>query len=193
MLGFVAAALLAVPGWIVGGTAAVAVVAIAVTLVLLVAGPSITRWLGARSRVSLLRIASRFLRAASLTPRPALLAAVALTALAWSTDTLLYAVAARALGIELGPAQALVIVAAASLGTIIPSAPGYIGTFELAASAAGAAVGLSSGSALALAILIHLLTLVPLSAAGLISAVTIGADLRGAVAGSRRAVGLPRA
>ena len=116
-----------------------------------------------------------------------------MTALAWSIDTVLYSVAARALGIQLGPTQALVIVAAASLGTIIPSAPGYIGTFELAASAAGAAVGLSTGSALALAILIHLLTLVPLSAAGVISAFMIGADLRGTIAGSRQSVGLPRA
>lgn len=193
VLGFVAAALLRAPAWLVGGTAAVAAVAITVVLALLLAGPSVTRWLDSRHDVSVARIASRFLRTAVLTPRFALLAAVVLTAVAWSIDTLLYSAAATALGLELGPAQALVIVAAASLGTIIPSAPGYIGTFELAASTAGVAIGLGTGPALALAILVHLLTLVPLAAAGVIGALLIGADLRGAVAGSPRTAGLPRA
>ncbi len=135
----------------------------------------------------------RFLSVASATDRSALAGAVALTATAWSIDTLLYLLAGRALGVELRPAQALVILAVASLGTIIPSAPGYVGTFELAASSAAAAVGIAAAPALALAILVHALTLVPLALGGGISALMLGVNLRRAAADPTGATGTHRA
>jgi uncharacterized membrane protein YbhN (UPF0104 family) len=165
-----------------------------ILVLLLTAGPRLVDWLSRVSGSRGAQLGSRFLRVASATDRPALALGILLTIGAWSMDVLLYSLAARAIGIELGPAQTLVIVAAASLGTIIPSAPGYIGTFELAASGAAVAVGVSAAPALALAILVHLLTLVPLVLGGLASGVALGVDVRiAATSRTGHATGAPRA
>jgi hypothetical protein len=194
ILGFLAGLLLAAPSWLVGGTAIVAGGSAMVLVLLLGAGPRLVDWLSRVSGSRGAQLGSRFLRVASATNRLALALGILLTLGAWSMDVVLYSLAARAIGMDLGPAQTLVIVAAASLGTIIPSAPGYIGTFELAASGAAVAVGVGPAPALALAILVHLLTLVPLVIGGLASAVALGADVRvaatdrtGRAAGARRA------
>ena len=194
ILGFLASVLLATPSWLVGGTAIVAGGSAMILALLLTAGPRLVDWLSRVSGSRGAQLGSRFLRVASATDRPALALGILLTIGAWSMDVLLYSLAARAIGIELGPAQTLVIVAAASLGTIIPSAPGYIGTFELAASGAAVAVGVSAAPALALAILVHLLTLVPLVLGGLASGVALGVDVRiAATSRTGHATGAPRA
>ena len=76
---------------------------------------------------------------------------------------------ARSLGIELTPAESLIIVAVGALGTSIPSAPGYVGTYELAVSSAAAAFGVPPEAALAFAVLLHAVTLLPLAIAGAVS------------------------
>jgi uncharacterized membrane protein YbhN (UPF0104 family) len=55
------------------------------------------------------------------------------------------------------------------LSTAIPSAPGYIGTFELAAVAALGALGVPGESALAVAVLTHVTTTIPIAIAGGVS------------------------
>ena len=77
--------------------------------------------------------------------------------------------AAAPLGNPLGLADALVICGVAVLGTAIPSAPGYVGTYELAASAAAVALGIAPESALALAIVVHAMTLLPIALSGVVA------------------------
>jgi hypothetical protein len=101
--------------------------------------------------------------------RPALAVAALLTALAWLMDASLVWLAAASLGIPLGLADALVICGVAVLGTAIPSAPGYVGTYELAASAAAVALGIAPESALALAIVVHAMTLLPIALSGVVA------------------------
>jgi uncharacterized membrane protein YbhN (UPF0104 family) len=103
--------------------------------------------------------------------------AAGLTGIAWVLDAVIVWLCAGALSTSLDPSAAMAIAAVAVLGTAIPSAPGYVGTYELAASAAGAAVGLSAETALALAVLVHAVTLVPLTVAGIVAAMTVGAGL----------------
>jgi uncharacterized protein (TIRG00374 family) len=99
--------------------------------------------------------------------------AAALSAAAWSLDTLVFWLVAQALGIDLTPPAALVVAAVTVLGTAIPSAPGYIGTFELAASAIAVAFGVPAAEALALGVLAHVVTLVPIALGGIVAAAMV--------------------
>lgn len=93
----------------------------------------------------------------------------------WLVDTTICWLVAAGLGLSVNPPQALLIVAVGALGTSVPSAPGYIGTYELAASAAGRAIGLDSASAFGLALVLHAVTLIPVALAGAVSLVMLGA------------------
>jgi uncharacterized membrane protein YbhN (UPF0104 family) len=100
--------------------------------------------------------------------------AFAISVPVWLTDTATCWLVARSIGIDLSPAESLIVVAVGALGTSIPSAPGYVGTYELAVSSAVRAVGAPPELALAFAILLHAVTLLPLAIAGAVSLVMIG-------------------
>ena len=102
----------------------------------------------------------------------------------WLVDTGVCWLVAVALGVQISPAGALLVVAVGALGTSIPSAPGYVGTYELAASAAGQAVGLPAPTALSLAIVLHAVTLLPVALAGGISLMLLGGGSLGEIAGA---------
>jgi uncharacterized protein (TIRG00374 family) len=108
--------------------------------------------------------------------RPAVGAAVLLTVIAWLLDGTLIWLAGASLGVPLNLADAVVISGVAVLGTAVPSAPGYVGTFELAASAAAVALGVPPASALAVAIVWHAMTLLPMALAGVIALFRIQRD-----------------
>lgn len=180
LLGFGAAVWLAAPLWLITGTGFVALVAGTLLAILLSGmGIALTRWLtfvnGHWLRIA--RSAERFLRSASIQDRRAAVGAVILTMLAWILEALIVWLTASALSIFLHPLGAMLIAAVAILSTVIPAAPGYVGTYELAASAAGTALGLTPETALALAVLVHGVTLVPLMIAGLVAGMTVGIDL----------------
>ncbi len=118
----------------------------------------------------------------------ALAAAGALSIVTWLLDGTVFWASARALGIDLPPVGAMFISGITVLGTAIPSAPGYVGTFELAASSAAQAMGVAPEAALGLAILVHAITLVPLAIAGAAALVWIGSGL-GALTEAARSAG----
>ena len=107
--------------------------------------------------------------------RRAALAAVGLSLVAWLLDGTIYWAAASSLGIELPPAGAMLVSAITVLGTAIPSAPGYVGTFELAASTIAGGLGVAPAAALAFAILVHALTVLPLALGGVVALAWMGA------------------
>lgn len=180
LLGFGAAVWLRAPVWLISGTALIATVAGGFLAVLLSGmGTSIAARLK-RTRLRWPRVvnsADRFLRAASVQDRRARLAGVALTAIAWLLEAVIVWFAAASLSISLDLAEAMAIAAAAVLSTAIPAAPGSLGTYELVAAAVGTALGLSPETALALAVLVHAVTLVPLTIAGLITLIALGMKL----------------
>jgi hypothetical protein len=100
--------------------------------------------------------------------------ATALTVVIWLIDTAICWLVVWSLGYEIAPAAALLILGVGALGTAIPSAPGYIGTYELAVSAAARAVGLAAPVALSLAIVLHTVTLLPAVLAGAVCLVILG-------------------
>jgi uncharacterized membrane protein YbhN (UPF0104 family) len=90
----------------------------------------------------------------------------ALSLLVWVLEGGMYLAAAAALGIPLQPGTAVIIAAAGALATALPAAPGYVGTYDLAAAAVGAGLGLELTEAVALAAVVHVVALVPIAVAG---------------------------
>jgi uncharacterized protein (TIRG00374 family) len=106
-----------------------------------------------------------------------ILAVLAISLVSWALESAVYLLVGRSLGITFTPAEALLIAAVTVLATAVPSAPAYVGTFELAATALAIALGVPPELALAFAVLVHVTTVVPLAVGGLVSLSTIGLGL----------------
>jgi uncharacterized membrane protein YbhN (UPF0104 family) len=109
--------------------------------------------------------------------RVPLLAAAALSIGAWLLDATSFWLAGQAVGAELAYTGAIVVSAVSVMGTAIPSAPGFVGTFHLAAAGTAGAFGVPPAEALALAVVVHAMTLIPLALGGAASLVGMGAGL----------------
>ena len=105
--------------------------------------------------------------------RPVILLAAFLSLVAWGLDATLVWLAALSIGVTLDPAQAILIAGVGVFATMIPAAPGYIGTYELAATATAVALGIDPESALAIAVLTHALVLLPMAGAGAVALLAI--------------------
>jgi uncharacterized protein (TIRG00374 family) len=117
----------------------------------------------------------RFLEAMSGKGRvPVFAAAMTLTLGIWILEATVYWLTALSLNVGLTPAAALLVAAVAVLGTAVPSAPGYVGTFELAASTLARALGVEPSAALAYAILVHAVTALPLAIGGVVAMAWLG-------------------
>lgn len=101
-------------------------------------------------------------------------AAIAFTLLAWSMSVLAFAAAGQAVGVQLSIGEAAFLSAGVALATAIPSAPGYLGTFELAAKSLGETFGLPGDAAFALALLVHAGILLVTSTGGAIAVLRLG-------------------
>ena len=105
--------------------------------------------------------------------RLAILLAALLSLLAWGMDATLVWLAASSIGVTLVPAQAILIAGVGVFATMIPAAPGYIGTYELAVTVTAVALGVDPESALAIAVLTHALVLLPMAGAGVVALLAI--------------------
>ena len=84
-----------------------------------------------------------------------LLAIAALSAIVWSAEALSYYTLLVGFGLAAAPSAALFMTVVVNLGIMVPSAPGYVGTFEGAGIAALAPYGMPTETALAVAIVAH--------------------------------------
>jgi uncharacterized protein (TIRG00374 family) len=124
-------------------------------------------------------LAARLRDGLAVAGRPAtLIQALGYSAVAWTASISTVLVAGRALDIELTFLQGALVTAGVALATIVPSGPGYLGTFELTAVSILAGFGIGRDEGFALALLIH---------AMILAVTTIG----GAVAALRLGVGMP--
>jgi uncharacterized protein (TIRG00374 family) len=112
------------------------------------------------------------LRVAAL-PRTVALAAV-LSVAAWGCTVLAVLAVGQSLGIQLTVGEGSLLAAGTNLATAVPSGPGYLGTFEYAGQAIALAFGLGAAQGLALALLIHFLTLSISSLGGAAALVRLG-------------------
>lgn len=184
---FVAADAVRAPGWIVQAAGAAALVAGAVLAALVTVGLSPFARVGLRLAARLpaadrtLRPATKLADFARGVDRPsrssAVLVAAVLSVACWALDATTFYLVGRSVGAEISPAMAVLISGVTVLGTAIPSAPGYVGTFDLAAAATGVALGIAGPTALAVGVLAHAVTVLPTAAAGAVSLVAMGARL----------------
>jgi glycosyltransferase 2 family protein len=93
------------------------------------------------------------------------LAAVSVTV--WLLEASIFWLVGDSLHLGINPVEALFLAVLTSFVAIIPSAPGYIGTFEAAVVFGLGALGIEGGQALAFALLIRFLLYVPITFAGL--------------------------
>ena len=120
------------------------------------------------------RMAESFLAGLGVLTRRRDLALVAITSvIAWGFETSMYWMVARAFGDPLAaamtPAAALLTTAIANLATLVPSGPGYVGTFEAGVLlAVTGALGVGRGLALSYAVLLHVLLWLPVTVWGAI-------------------------
>ena len=110
--------------------------------------------------------------------RRSVVVAALLSVLNWSFEAAIFVLVAISLGIELSPAAGLLVAGVTVLGTAVPSAPGYVGTYELAATATATALGVPEAEAFALALLAHATTVLPLAIGGTLALASLGGGLR---------------
>ena len=188
VLGFAAAAATGVEPWIVQGTGLLA--AGAVLIVIVLAGPGlgpIVALLPKVGRIAILRpvvaaLQGRLEAFAHWSGGPhrrrAIAIATLLAAAAWGSVAASFYLIAAAVGATLSPGETLLVMAVTVLATAIPSAPAYVGTFELAAVSVATSFGVPGETALAFAILAHVLSLLPTVIGGPIALAYIGVGLR---------------
>ena len=107
-----------------------------------------------------------------------LVQALAFSVLAWSASIATFIVGGAAVGLSLSPAQGALLSSGVALVTIVPSAPGYLGTFELTAVGIATQFGIDPDAAFALALLVHALILLMTSVGGGAAALRLGVGFR---------------
>lgn len=128
----------------------------------------------------LIDLARRLREGLAVAARPGtLVAALALSAVAWSASIGTFLAGGQAVGIELTIAQGALLSSGVALATIVPSGPGYLGTFELTAVGIATSFGIPADEAFAMALLVHAMILAVTSIGGVISAMRLGVGFRG--------------
>jgi uncharacterized protein (TIRG00374 family) len=95
--------------------------------------------------------------------------AFALSLVAWSLDALTIWLCASALGIQIPLGIAALIASGAAVGTALPAAAGYVGTYELGAMTMATLAGVPPEVALQIVLLGHAMAVVPLAVTGLVA------------------------
>lgn len=184
---FVAASFIGAAPWIVQGTGLVAVVGVILIGALATTGlQPIVRLIGRLGSIDMLRApVSALVRvidpfahwSGGAHRRRAMSLALGLSLGAWLCSATMFWLVGQAVGASLSPVAAVLVMAVTVLATAIPSAPGYVGTFEFATVTVATSLGVPREIAFALAVLAHLLGLLPAAAAGSLALARLGGGL----------------
>lgn len=127
---------------------------------------------------AILELARRLRDGLAVARRPStVIGALALSAAAWTASIATFLFGGQAVGVELSFLQAALLSCGVALATIVPSAPGYVGTFELTAVKIAELFGADGDAAFAMALLVHAMILLVTSVGGVIAAVRLGVGL----------------
>jgi hypothetical protein len=130
------------------------------------------RWLrhssGGRVRSALGAFVERVLAGVAVVRAPGVAVATAmLTVAAFAASVTTFVIVAGAAGGGLTLAQCVLVMGGLALSTSIPAGPGSIGTYEFVGLSIMVALGLTPETALAIAVLVHLVATLPLAIGGL--------------------------
>ncbi|MBM3270509.1 MAG: flippase-like domain-containing protein [Candidatus Sericytochromatia bacterium] len=116
----------------------------------------------------LARMYASFLEGIATLRRPGrVVGVVTLSLITWGAEAAYYYATMRAIGLEVPLHAAVMTLIVVALATIAPSAPGFIGTFQLSCVTALAAFGVGRELALGYAVLLHAAQILPVTAIGL--------------------------
>lgn len=125
-------------------------------------------------RPRLLELARRLREGLAVAGRPRVVAvAIGFSAIAWAASITTFLAAGQAVGVELTIAQAALLTSGVALVTIVPSGPGYLGTFELTVVGIASGFGIARDDAFAMGLLVHLMILATTSIGGVIALVAV--------------------
>jgi glycosyltransferase 2 family protein len=96
-----------------------------------------------------------------------LVGAIGCSLVAWTASIATFLAGANAVGIGLTIPQAALTGSGVALSTIVPSGPGYVGTFELTAKSIAQGFGVDGDRAFATALLVHAVILLVTSVGGI--------------------------
>ena len=105
----------------------------------------------------------------SLSRPKALFGALIISVLVWIGEAGLFYFVLLGTGVESSPIMALLVMALATLSTLVPSSPGYVGPFHLAAFTAVSLAGGTAGQAASYAVIVHLALWLPTTIVGVIA------------------------
>lgn len=106
-------------------------------------------------------------RAAKELLHPRGIALLAVSLLIWLSDGCVFWLIGQAVEIDLTLLDGIVLVVLASFFALIPAAPGYIGTYDAALAIGLRGIGVTSGPAVAFALLVRFVIYVPITLIGL--------------------------
>ncbi len=122
----------------------------------------------AAARARLLGFMERFVDGTRALRDARLLAGVlACSVVVWAMEVGVYLLVMRGIGLELPAWSAAFVVVVANFGIAAPSAPGYVGTFDAACSAAVVALGGDATAAISFALALHVVFYVVVTGNGL--------------------------
>ena len=162
------------PAWVeriaLGGIALVAVLALAIggAVVYTRTRPRARRESRSRAR-QLLR--DTVDEVASPIGRRRLVVALALSVVAWGAWAIAAGLICRSLGFSLSPIELVFVTAVINLGVVIPSSPGFIGTYQWLAVSALGVVGVDGEVAIAFSLLMQAIWFIPTTIVGGVIAV----------------------
>jgi uncharacterized membrane protein YbhN (UPF0104 family) len=150
------------------GTLGIVATALAPRVVLWVIG-LVLRPVGLRVQELLLGHARAFLNGFSaLSQGPTLVSVLVLTVAGWMSEACVYWFLLMGFSLPVGLGGAALGMSAANLATIIPSSPGYVGTFHLPLqSVLTSGYGIDQAEAAAYAIVAHAVLVLPIAALGI--------------------------
>jgi glycosyltransferase 2 family protein len=135
-------------------------------------------------RPRLLELGRRLREGLAVAGRPKVVAiAVAFSGLAWAASTMTFLAGGQAVGVELSVAQAALLTSGVALVTIVPSGPGYLGTFELTVVGIASGFGIARDLAFAMGLLVHLVILATTSVGGAVALLAVRRRRTGPVDG----------
>lgn len=127
----------------------------------------------------IVELARRLREGLAVASRPRTLSgALAFSAVAWTASILTFLAGAQAVGVELSLAEGALLTSGVALATIVPSGPGYLGTFELTAVGIMASFGVDRDSAFAAALLVHAMILGVTTVGGVVSTIRLRVGFR---------------
>lgn len=162
------------PEWLVGTAVGLAISGSAVLILFFLFSGRLSRWVGrwahkaaySKRERMLLALKDMLLGIDAMSRLPVLFSLFVLSMLVWAGEAGLYWGLLWGFGLEVGAGAALVVMAIATLATLVPSSPGYVGPFHLAAFSAVIMLGGTPAQAASFAVLAHLGVWLPTTIAG---------------------------